>query len=78
MSMTMSSSTCSCLLRSASTRSRTIILTLLSLSLTIRSMKHVAAALTAAGFWVKVVKVVAASYLTECEGESRSSEMIRT
>ena len=33
---------------------------------------------TAAGFWVRDVRVVAASYLTACEDALRSSEMRRT
>jgi hypothetical protein len=33
--------------------------------------------LTAAGFWVRVVREVAASYLTACEGELSSSKMHR-
>ena len=42
-----------------------------------RVMKQDAAALIAAGFWVRVVRVVAASYLTACEGALSSLKMQR-
>ena len=40
-------------------------------------MKQDAAALIPAGFWARVVRVVAASYLTACDGASSSSKMHR-
>ena len=40
-------------------------------------LKQDADALIAAGFWVRMVRVVAASYLTACEGVLSSSKMQR-
>jgi hypothetical protein len=71
------SRTCPCFERRVSSRSNTISLTLLSDSLMTKVIKQDAAALIAAGFWVRVVRVVAASYLTACEGALRSSKMHR-
>jgi len=71
------SRTWSCFLCNVSRRSRTMSLTLLSDSLMTRLMKQEAADLTAAGFWVRVVRVAAASYLTAWEDAFRSSKMLR-
>jgi len=71
------SRTCPCFERRVSSRFNTISLTLLSDSLMTRVMKQDAAALIAAGFWVRVVRVVAASYLTACEGALSSLKMQR-